>query len=210
MDGMGYEWHTTLQFIKPDLVDKVVKSLNFKTHRDSLHNSCGDTGIPVHLCRTKLFHIGYVLHTSSLGIPVRLYFWTCKVVAVADSWFIHWPMLVIYRCTYDYICIDMYMSIYIYIRCFFCVQPNSRNGTGKRNLGWMFREKWVKAYNDFNQICHQLGFNHDQRWAGQKLCRSSSKDWRPKSYHWTLATTIQGVAHLEMLGRTCFKGICRI
>ena len=143
MDGMGYEWHTTLQFIKPDLVDKVVKSLNFKTHRDSLHNSCGDTGIPVHLCRTKLFHIGYVLHTSSLGIPVRLYFWTCKVVAVADSWFIHWPMLVIYRCTYDYICIDMYMSIYIYmyIRCFFCVQPNSRNGTGKRNLGWMFREK---------------------------------------------------------------------
>ena len=114
MDGMGYEWHTTLQFIKPDLVDKVVKSLNFKTHRDSLHNSCGDTGIPVHLCPAKLFHIGYALHTSSLGIPVRLYFWTCKVVAVADSWFIHWPMLVIYRCTYDYICIDIYMSIYIY------------------------------------------------------------------------------------------------
>ena len=117
--------------------------------------------IPVHLCPAKLFHIGYVLHISSLGIPVRLYFWTCKVAAVADSWFIHWPMLVIYRCTYTNICIYRH----IYICCFFYVQPNSCHDTGKRDLGWMFREEWVKAYNDFHQICHQLGSKMNQSWS---------------------------------------------
>ena len=166
--------------------------------------------IPVHLCPAKLFHIGYVLHISSLGIPVRLYFWTCKVAAVADSWFIHWPMLVIYRCTYTNICI--YRHIYIYVV----------SSTSNRTLAMTLAKGiWVGCLgkNEWRLTMTSIRFaissapkwiNHDQRWEGQKLCGSSSTDWRPKSYHWTLATTIQGVAHLEMLGRTCSKGIYMI
>ena len=150
------------------------------------------------------------LHWVSPGIPVRLCFWTCKVVAVADSWFIHWPMLVIYRCTYTNICI----YIYIYICCFFCVQPKLWPMTLAKGIwvGCLGKHEWRLTMTSIRFATNSAPkwINHDQRWEGQKLCGSSSTDWRPKSYHWTLATTIQGVAHLEMLGRTCLKGICRI
>lgn len=115
-----------------------------------------------------------------------------------------------------YIWLHMYRYVYVYIYIY--VVSSASNRTLAMALakgiwvGCLGKNEWRLTMTSIRFAISSAPkwINHDQRWAGQKLCRSSSKDWRPKSYHWTLATTIQGVAHLEMFGRTCLKGICRI
>ena len=209
---MGYEWHTKLQFIKPDLVDKVVKSLNFNTHRDSLHNSCGDTGIPVHLCPAnveKWVCATYIFTGYPRVSQLDCAFGLARLLPLLI------PGSFIGQCWWFIdVHIQIYVYTYIYIWCFFCVQPKLWPMTLAKGIwvGCLGKHEWRLTMTSIRFATNSAPkwINHDQRWEGQKLCGSSSTDWRPKSYHWTLATTIQGVAHLEMLGRTCLKGICRI